>query len=102
MIGTSSFTCEDMNEVFFNGCGSTSLMQTVFNQLPGMQFSDDLKHNPPLYTNINNGFIGLEQSVNGVKGYVSESNYPSVHGALLNAIPDVWQKPLCRFGNVQQ
>lgn len=35
-----------------------------------MQFSNQLTNNPPLYENTNPGFVGLEQSVNGVKGYM--------------------------------
>ena len=70
MIDTPSFTCADMNKVFFDGCEGTSLMQIIFNQLPGMQFSDQITNNPPLYENTNPGFVGLEQSINGVKGYV--------------------------------
>lgn len=70
VIDTPSFTCADMKKVFFDGCGGTSLMQTIFNQLPGMQFSDQTKKYPPLYENTNPGFVGLELSINGVKGYV--------------------------------
>ena len=92
VIGTSSFTYKDINQVFFNGCDGTSLMQTVFNQLPGMQFSNQLSNDPPLYQNTNPGFIGLEQSINGAKGYVSLFSCPSVHEVLLNDISDVWQK----------
>lgn len=67
-IGQAGFTCTDMETVFFP-CGQ-NLIQTVFNQLPGMQFSDQLNNNPPLYKSTNPGFAGLEQSINGVKGYV--------------------------------
>ena len=70
VIDTPSFTCKDMNKVFFDGCGGTSLMQTIFDQLPGMQFSNQLTNSPPLYENTNPGFVGLEQSINAVKGYV--------------------------------
>lgn len=60
MIGTSSFSCDDMNTVFFSGTAACdNKMQTIFNQLPSM----DVK-------NIQNGFIGLEQSVNGLKGFI--------------------------------
>lgn len=60
MIGTSSFSCNDMNTVFFPGTAACdNKMQTIFNQLPSM----DVK-------NIQNGFIGLEQSVNGIKGFI--------------------------------
>ena len=60
MIGTSSFSCDDMNTVFFPGTAACdNKMQTIFNQLPSM----DVK-------NIQNGFIALEQSVNGIKGYI--------------------------------
>lgn len=45
-------------------------MQTIFDQLPGMQFSNQITNNPPLYENTNPGFAGLEQTINGVKGYV--------------------------------
>lgn len=76
VIDTPSFTCADMNKVFFDGCGGTSLMQTIFDQLPGMQFSDQLANNPPLYENTNPGFVGLEKSINGVKGYVSPPRLP--------------------------
>lgn len=60
MIGTSSFSCDDMNTVFFPGTATCdNKMQIIFNQLPSM----DVK-------NIQNGFIALEQSVNGIKGYI--------------------------------
>lgn len=60
MIGTSSFSCDDMTTVFFPGTAACdNKMQIVFNQLPSM----DVK-------NIQNGFIALEQSVNGIKGYI--------------------------------
>ena len=60
MIGTSSFSCDDMNTVFFPGTAAcNNKMQAIFNQLPSM----DVR-------NIQNGFIGLEQSVNGIKGFI--------------------------------
>lgn len=60
MIGTSSFSCDDMNTVFFPGTAACdNKMQTIFNQLPSMNVN-----------NIQNGFIGLEQSVNGIKGFI--------------------------------
>lgn len=48
-------------------------MQKIFDQLPGMQLSDSA--NMP--KNINPGFAGLEQSINGVKGYMfDKAIYP--------------------------
>ena len=70
VIDTPDFTCEDMNKVFFDGCSGISLMQTVFNQLPGMQFTEQLDKNPPLYENTNPGFAGLQAAINTVKGIV--------------------------------
>ena len=60
MIGTSSFSCDDMNTVFFpSSAPCDNKLQTIFNQLPSTD-----------YNNIQNGFIGLEQSVNGIKGFI--------------------------------
>ena len=67
-INQPGFTCADMNTVFFP-CGRNNI-QLLFDQLPGMQFSDQLSNSPPLYKNTNPGFAGLEQAINGAKGYV--------------------------------
>ena len=63
------FSCKDMETVFFPGCNKNNI-QLLLDQLPGMQFSDQ----PPLlFKNTNPGFAGLEQAVNGAKGFVSIS-----------------------------
>ncbi|KAL9628096.1 MAG: hypothetical protein Q9164_007394 [Protoblastenia rupestris] len=68
-IGTSDFSCDDMERVFFP-CGENK-MQKIFDQLPGMQLSAQTGGaNGPIKKNINLGFVGLEQALNGVKGYL--------------------------------
>ena len=55
-------------------------MQKIFDQLPGMQLSAQASGpNGPVKMNINPGFAGLEQALNGVKGYMFDKgiNPPS-------------------------
>ena len=72
-INVGGFSCKDMETVFFPGCKNN--IQLLFDQLPGMQFSDQLTNVPPLYKNTNPGFAGLEQSVNGAKGFVRTTEW---------------------------
>lgn len=75
-----------MNTVFFP-CGRNNI-QLLFDQLPGMQFSNQLNNNPPLYQNTNPGFAGLEQAINGAKGYVRVAT-ALFNDALANDLSDV-------------
>lgn len=65
MISSSgSFDCTDMETVFFSMAGPTGAtrenkMQTTLNQLPSIDVN-----------NVQPGFIGLEQSVNRIKGFI--------------------------------
>ena len=65
--GSSIFSCTDMDTVFFP-CGKNNL-QTLFDQIPGTVLSG--------LVNILPGFILLEQSLNGAKGYMFNGEVPN-------------------------
>lgn len=79
MVDGSSFTCDDMNTVFFQYCKNG--MQTIFNQMPGMSIFNDAN------ININPGFIAVAQRLNYVKGAVSHDTNPLDISCSMHSFP---------------
>ena len=64
MVYGRTFTCDDINTVFFQSCKNG--VQTIFDRLPGMSIPNDANFN------IN---PAVAQELNDVKGAVSHNSY---------------------------